>query len=135
MTLKSFELGMADGRVRAAAQALAWVQARPYHTVLGNCIQFADWAVRLLTGGAVRGAPLAFDALAGVVPPAAHPMLAMLALTLQMTWYELWLRIAFCLPRLSDPYAPRGLYRHIQYWLRADHGSTQLIWDPMKKTS
>jgi hypothetical protein len=53
--------------------------------VHSNCIQFADFAVRLLTGGAVFGAPLAYDVLCGSVPPADSPLLGMLAM-LQMTW-------------------------------------------------
>eukprot|EP00887_Chlorella_sp_A99_P001331 scaffold14.g1331.t1 len=46
-----------------------------YHAIFENCIAFADFMVRLLTGGGVCGAPLLFDALAGRVPPQDPPML------------------------------------------------------------
>lgn len=49
------------------AQALAHAQAGAYNALRSNCIAFADYAVRVLTGGAVRGAPLAFDLLVGQV--------------------------------------------------------------------
>ena len=50
-----------------AAQALRFAEGRPYQALLNNCIAFADFAVRVLTGGAVRSAPLLFDALVGRV--------------------------------------------------------------------
>jgi hypothetical protein len=75
----------ADGSACLALQAIAFAQARQYHAVHSNCIQFADYAVRLLTGGAVLGAPLAYDGLCGSVPAADSPLLGMLVM-LQMTW-------------------------------------------------
>lgn len=71
----------------AVQKAIEFASAQQYHTVHSNCIQFADFAVRLLTGGAVMGAPLAYDVLCGSVPPADSPLLGMLAM-LQMTWLD-----------------------------------------------
>ena len=48
-------------------QALAVAQRQPYHALQSNCIAFADYAVRVLTGGRVRSAPLIFDLLVGQV--------------------------------------------------------------------
>lgn len=48
-------------------QALAFAEATPYHALRSNCICFADFAVRVLTGGAVKCAPLIFDLLVGQV--------------------------------------------------------------------
>lgn len=48
-------------------QALDFAQAGRYHALRSNCIAFADYACRVLTGGAVRGAPLIFDLLVGQV--------------------------------------------------------------------
>lgn len=48
-------------------QALAFAEANPYHALKSNCICFADFAVRVLTGGAVKCAPLVFDLMVGQV--------------------------------------------------------------------
>lgn len=69
-------------------QAITFAQGRKYHTLRGNCIQFADAMVRLLTGGAVFGAPLAYDAKAGSVPPVDSPLLPMLSMTMQLSWLD-----------------------------------------------
>lgn len=50
-----------------ALQALQFAGGTMYHALRNNCICFADFVVRVLTGGAVRGAPLIFDALVGQV--------------------------------------------------------------------
>lgn len=55
------------------------------HWWIGN-VQFADAMVRLLTGGAVFGAPLAYDAAAGTVPPTDSPLLATLRAFMQLSW-------------------------------------------------
>ena len=78
-------LELAFSLARGSLQAIEFAQAQQYHAVHSNCIQFADYAVRLLSGGAVRGAPLAYDVLCGTVPAADSPLLGMLAM-LQMTW-------------------------------------------------
>ena len=70
-----------------AAQALAFAESRPYHALRNNCIHFADFCVRVLTGGAVRGAPLLYDLICGTVLPAPDPpMLVMMQMMLQMPW-------------------------------------------------
>ncbi len=48
-------------------------------------IQFADYMVRLLTGGAVFGVSLAYDALCGAVPPVDSPLLGFLSM-MKLTW-------------------------------------------------
>mmetsp|Transcript_14992 Transcript_14992/g.45253 ORF Transcript_14992/g.45253 Transcript_14992/m.45253 type:complete len:405 (+) Transcript_14992:147-1361(+) len=72
----------------AVQQAIEYAQGRQYHTLRGNCIQFADAMVRLLTGGAVFGAPLAYDAAAGTVPPTDSPLLATLRAFMQLSWVD-----------------------------------------------
>jgi hypothetical protein len=73
-----------DGLVQ---KALAFAQAQPYHALRQNCICFADFMARVLTGGVVKGAPLVFDLLAGTVPAADLPLLQLLSL-FQMTWHD-----------------------------------------------
>jgi hypothetical protein len=58
------------------------VEGTRYHALRNNCIAFADFIVRVLTGGAVRGAPLIFDALVGQVRALAEPRLHVLRLNL-----------------------------------------------------
>ncbi len=54
---------------------------------LRSCsIQFTDYIMRLLTGGAMFGASLAYDALCGDVPPVDSPLLGFLSM-MQLTWY------------------------------------------------
>lgn len=48
-------------------QALAFAEGNPYHALKSNCICFADFVVRVLTGGAVKCAPLIYDLLVGQV--------------------------------------------------------------------
>jgi hypothetical protein len=45
--------------------------------------------VRVLTGGAVRSAPLIFDLLVGRVPPQDSPLLGFLFMATQMTWFRI----------------------------------------------
>ncbi|EFN56517.1 expressed protein [Chlorella variabilis] len=73
---------------RHVRQALQFAGGTMYHALRNNCICFADFVVRVLTGGAVRGAPLIFDALVGQVPVADSPLLALLELTMQMSWHD-----------------------------------------------
>ncbi|KAL4451457.1 hypothetical protein ABPG75_007119 [Micractinium tetrahymenae] len=69
-------------------QALAFAEATPYHALKSNCICFADFAVRVLTGGAVKGAPLIFDLLVGQVPPVDSPLLTLLGMTTELRWHD-----------------------------------------------
>ena len=48
-------------------QALDFAQSLPYHALKTNCIAVADFVVRVLTGGAVRSAPLIYDRVVGEV--------------------------------------------------------------------
>ena len=67
-------------------QAVEFAEGRPYHAFANNCIQNCDFLVRALTGGAVRGAPLLYDALCGRVPPQDAPMLLMFMLMTRISW-------------------------------------------------
>jgi hypothetical protein len=71
------------------AAALEHAQRRPYHALRNNCIAFADAAVRVLTGGLVRGAPLLFDAFVGRVPDPDPPLLPLLAAVAGVTWFDI----------------------------------------------
>ena len=53
--------------VCALMQALDFAQSLPYHALKTNCIAVADFVVRVLTGGAVRSAPLIYDRVVGEV--------------------------------------------------------------------
>ena len=68
-------------------QAMAFCGTKKYHVVHNNCIHACDFLVRVLTGGLVRSAPLIYDALCGEYPPIDPPMLMMLPLLMQKTWY------------------------------------------------
>ncbi|KAI7838929.1 hypothetical protein COHA_007291 [Chlorella ohadii] len=68
-------------------QALAFAQAQPYHALRQNCICFADFIARVLTGGVLKGAPLIFDLLVGMVPAADPPLLQLLSL-FQLSWHD-----------------------------------------------
>ncbi|GLC68606.1 hypothetical protein PLESTF_000713400 [Pleodorina starrii] len=68
-------------------QLVCFAESRPYHALTNNCIHFADAAVRLLTAGAVRGAPLLYDIKCGSVPAVDNPMLLMMQLMLRMPWF------------------------------------------------
>ncbi len=68
-------------------QALAFAATRPYHALTNNCIHFADLAVRVLTNGAVRGAPLLYDMACGAVPSFDNPMLLMMQMMLRLSWW------------------------------------------------
>lgn len=70
-------------------QALQFAEARPYHALRNNCIAFADFAVRVLTGSTIKSAPLVFDIVAGKVPPQDSPLLAFLFMATQMTWFAI----------------------------------------------
>jgi hypothetical protein len=67
-------------------QALALAESRPYNILRNNCIHFADAMTRLLTGGAVRSAPLVYDLVAGQVPPVDPPVVLMAQAMLQLPW-------------------------------------------------
>jgi hypothetical protein len=67
-------------------QAFEFCDARKYHVVHNNCIQNADFLVRVLTGGLVKNAPLIYDVMCGNVPTVDPPMLMMLPLLMQKTW-------------------------------------------------
>ena len=67
-------------------QAVSFVESRLYNAFQNNCIQNTDFLVRVMTGGAVRNAPLIFDALCGHVPPQDNPMLLMFMLMTRMSW-------------------------------------------------
>jgi hypothetical protein len=69
-------------------RALDFAESRPYHALARNCIAFADFAVRVLTGGRVRGAPLVFDLLCGTVPDADSPLLPLLHAMTRLTWFD-----------------------------------------------
>ncbi|CAK0785920.1 hypothetical protein CVIRNUC_009133 [Coccomyxa viridis] len=69
-------------------EAVSFVESRLYNAFLNNCIQNTDFLVRVLTGGAVRNAPLIFDALCGHVPPQDNPMLLMFMLMTRMSWFD-----------------------------------------------
>ncbi|GAB4818448.1 hypothetical protein N2152v2_005494 [Parachlorella kessleri] len=69
-------------------KALRFAERQPYQALRNNCIAFADFCVRVLTGGAVRSAPLIFDAVVGKVPPQDSPLLGFLYMTTQLTWFN-----------------------------------------------
>ncbi|KAL4441079.1 hypothetical protein ABPG77_010510 [Micractinium sp. CCAP 211/92] len=69
-------------------KALAFAEATPYHALKSNCICFADFAVRVLTGGAIKCAPLVFDLMVGQVPPVDSPLLALLGMTTGLSWQD-----------------------------------------------
>lgn len=69
--------------------AVAFASARPYHAAANNCIAVADFLARVLTGGAVRGAPLVFDALVGCVPLADSTALAAASEAMGVTWFDI----------------------------------------------
>lgn len=53
--------------MRCRTQALRFAEGRRYHALRNNCLGFADFVVRVLTGGRVKNAPLIFDCLVGEV--------------------------------------------------------------------
>lgn len=67
--------------------AIAYARSRNYHAVLNNCVHFADFMVRLLTG--VESSPLIYDALCGEVPAAESPLFFMIQMMLQRCWSDL----------------------------------------------
>ena len=67
-------------------QAVKFCESLPYHAFTNNCIQNTDFLVRVLTGGRVRNAPLAYDALCGSVPEQDNPMLLMFMLMTGISW-------------------------------------------------
>lgn len=54
------------------SQALRFAESTDYHALQNNCIAFSDFAVRVLTGGVVRNAPIIFDAVVGQVRACMH---------------------------------------------------------------
>lgn len=69
-------------------RAVRFAEGRVYQAMHNNCIAFADFIVRVLTGGRVRSAPLLFDALCGTVPPVDSPLLPVLQMMTQLTWFD-----------------------------------------------
>ncbi|KAI3427229.1 hypothetical protein D9Q98_007164 [Chlorella vulgaris] len=72
----------------AVQRALRFAESTDYHALQNNCIAFSDFAVRVLTGGVVRNAPIIFDAVVGQVPPVESPLLGLLALMMQLSWHD-----------------------------------------------
>lgn len=70
-------------------QAVEFAAGKAYHAMRNNCIAFADFIVRILTGNKVRSAPHIFDLIVGVVPQVDSPMLPLLQALTQMTWFEI----------------------------------------------
>jgi len=55
-------------------QACQFAVSQDYQPLFRNCSMFADFIVRLLTGGAVRSAPLIFDLVTGQAPVHDSPL-------------------------------------------------------------
>jgi len=69
-------------------RAIEFVSKKKYHALRRNCIAFADFIVRVLTKGKVKHATLMFDAVCGHVPEQDSPLLQMLYLMQQLTWFD-----------------------------------------------
>lgn len=70
-------------------KALDFASSKKYHTLHSNCISFADFIVRVLTKTSVKHAPLLFDTCVGSVPTKDSPLLAILYMTQQLTWFDI----------------------------------------------
>ena len=70
-------------------KALEFASSQRYHALRRNCISFADFIVRVLTKNAVKHAPLLFDTCVGSVPSKDSPLLAILYMTQQLTWFDI----------------------------------------------
>jgi hypothetical protein len=75
--------------VPALLQAISFAQSRHYQAINNNCIHFAEFMARLLTGGRAAGAVHAFDVLCGSAPQQELPMLMMLQMMLQVSWHAM----------------------------------------------
>lgn len=80
----------------AARRALGFLQAQRYSLLRTNCMSAADFLVRVLTLGRARNAPLAYDLLVGQVPAQDSPMVALMTLTLGLSWFEVCTGDALC---------------------------------------
>jgi len=69
-------------------QALTFARGKAYQVMKNNCISFADFCIRCLTGNKVKNAPLLFDHLVGKVPEIDSPMLPLLQMMTQMSWFD-----------------------------------------------
>jgi hypothetical protein len=69
-------------------RALAFANSKTYQVLTNNCIAFADFICRCLTGNKIKNAPLIFDALVGNVPKVDSPLLPLIYLMTQMTWFH-----------------------------------------------
>lgn len=70
-------------------QALDFAASKAYSVIKNNCIAVADFTVRVLTGNRVKNSPLIFDYLVGSVPEMDSPLLPMLQVMTQMTWFNI----------------------------------------------
>ena len=70
-------------------QALEFAASKAYSVIRNNCIAVADFVVRVLTGNRVKNSPLVFDKIVGTVPEIDSPMLPMLQMMTQMTWFDI----------------------------------------------
>eukprot|EP00890_Picochlorum_soloecismus_P006558 jgi/Picsp_1/727/NSC_04216-R1_expressed protein [Chlorella variabilis] len=70
-------------------KALEFASSQKYNVLHRNCISFADFIVRVLTKNAVKHAPLLFDTCVGSVPSKDSPLLAILYMTQQLTWFDI----------------------------------------------
>lgn len=67
-------------------QAVEFAGRNRYHAIKNNCINFADFFTRILTQGAVLGAPLLYDAICGSIPAQDNPLVVMLMLMTGLSW-------------------------------------------------
>ncbi|KAG7667189.1 hypothetical protein NADE_003014 [Nannochloris sp. 'desiccata'] len=68
--------------------ALTFACGKAYQVMKNNCISFADFCIRCLTGNRVKNAPLLFDYLVGEVPKVDSPLLPLLQMMTQMSWFD-----------------------------------------------
>lgn len=69
--------------------AMNFAAGKAYQVMKNNCIAFADFIVRCFTGNAVKNAPLLFDYLVGKVPEQDSPLLPLLQMMTQMSWFHI----------------------------------------------
>jgi len=69
-------------------KVITFVESGGYHALWRNCIHACDLMLRVLTAGAVINGPLLYDVLAGEVPQVDEPMVMMLQLMLQRSWFD-----------------------------------------------
>lgn len=70
-------------------RALEFASKMPYQALRNNCIAFADFIVRVLTGNRVRSAPLIFDPVVGKYPEIDSPLLPLIQTLSGMSWHEI----------------------------------------------